>query len=130
MTKRQRQWTVQRHLRPTPDGWHRWDRAYQLLMHWATEQRDSILRGTPSVAACAHAVRGHWGSENCVQGVLDVTFKEDRSRVRRGNAPQHFAGVRHIALNLLRQEPSRGSINTQRFRAALDERYLLNVLQP
>jgi hypothetical protein len=40
MTKWQRQWTVQRHLRPTPDGWHRWDRAYQLLMQWATEQRE------------------------------------------------------------------------------------------
>jgi hypothetical protein len=39
MAKQQRQWTVQRHLLPTPDGWHRWDRAYQLLMQWANEQQ-------------------------------------------------------------------------------------------
>ncbi len=39
MTKRQRQWTVQRQFLPTPTGWHRWDRAYQLLMHWANEQQ-------------------------------------------------------------------------------------------
>ena len=42
MTKRQQQWTVQRQLLPTSDGWHRWDRAYQLLMHWANEQRDQL----------------------------------------------------------------------------------------
>ena len=40
MAKQQRQWIVQRHFRPTPDGWHRWDRAYQLLMQWANEQQD------------------------------------------------------------------------------------------
>ncbi len=95
----------------------------------ADEQRYYILSGRPSVDAFAHAVRGHWGIENCVHWVLDVTFNEDRSRVRRGNAPQNFGVLRHIALNLLRQEPSKGSINTKRFRAALDEQYLLKVLQ-
>ena len=40
MTKRQRQWTVQRQFLPTPAGWHRWDRAYQLLMQWANEQQE------------------------------------------------------------------------------------------
>lgn len=95
----------------------------------ADEQRYYILSGRPSVAAFAHAVRGHWGIENCVHWVLDVTFNEDRSRVRHGNAPQNFGVLRHIALNLLRQEPSKGSINTKRFRAALDEQYLRKVLQ-
>jgi predicted transposase YbfD/YdcC len=92
------------------------------------ERRYYILSGTPTAHAFAHAVRGHWGIENCVHWVLDVTFDEDRSRVRAGNAPQNFAVLRHIALNLLRQEPSKGSINTKRFRAALDEQYLLKVL--
>ena len=61
--------------------------------------------------------------------VLDVTFREDDSRVRTGNAPQNFAVLRHIALNLLRQAPGKGSLNTKRFRAALDDHYLLRVLQ-
>jgi hypothetical protein len=40
MAKRQRQWTVQRQLVPTSGSWHRWDRAYQLLVHWTTEQQE------------------------------------------------------------------------------------------
>jgi predicted transposase YbfD/YdcC len=93
------------------------------------ERRYYILSGTPSVQTFANAVRGHWGIENCVHWVLDVTFDEDRSRVRMGNAAQNFAVLRHIALNLLRHEPSKGSIKTKRFRAALDEHYLRKVLQ-
>lgn len=61
--------------------------------------------------------------------MLDVTFDKDRSRVRTGNAAQNFSVVRHIALNLLRHAPSKGSIKTKRFRAALDEQYLRTVLQ-
>ncbi len=95
----------------------------------AHERRYYILSGTAHAAAFAHAVRGHWGIENWVHWVLDVTFNEDRSRVRSGNAPQNFAVLRHMALNLLRHEPSKGSIRTKRFRAALDEQYLLKVLQ-
>lgn len=95
----------------------------------ASERRYYILRGTPTAPAFAHAVRSHWGIENCVHWVLDVTFDEDRSRVRTGNAPQNFAVLRHSALNLLRQEPSKGSLKTKRFRAALDEHYLRKVFQ-
>ncbi len=61
--------------------------------------------------------------------VLDVTFNEDASRIRTGDGAQNFAVLRHIALNLLRQEPSWGSIATKRFRAAHDDQYLLQVLQ-
>ena len=61
--------------------------------------------------------------------VLDVTFREDGSRVRTSGAPQNFAVLRHIALNLLLHAPGKGSINMKRFRAALDDQYLLHVLQ-
>ncbi len=95
----------------------------------AYERRYYILSGTPNARRFAEAVRGHWGIENSVHWVLDVTFNEDRSRVRTGNAPQNCAVLRHIALNLLRHEPSMGSIATKRCRAALDEQYLLQVLR-
>ena len=87
-----------------------------------------LLSGTPTARSFAGAVRGHWGIENSVHWVLDVTFGEDGSRIRTGDAPQNFAVLRHIALNLLRQEPSAGSIATKRFRAALDHTYLVQVL--
>ena len=88
-----------------------------------------LLSGTPTARSFADAVRGHWGIENCVHWVLDVTFGEDGSRIRTGDAPQNFAVLRHIALNLLRREASAGSIASKRFRAALDENYLLQVLR-
>lgn len=92
------------------------------------ERRYYIVGGAVDVTAFAAATRQHWGIENHVHWVLDVTFGEDGSRVRTGNAAQNFAVLRHIALNLLRHAPGKGSINTKRFRAALDDDYLLQVL--
>ncbi len=73
-------------------------------------------------------VRSHWGIENRVHWVLDVIFHEDASRIRTGAAPQNMGVVRHIALNLIRQESSKGSVKAKRFHAALNEDYLARVL--
>ena len=75
------------------------------------------------------AIRRHWGIENRLHWVLDVAFREDDSRVRIDHAPENFAILRHIALNLLRQDrSSKGSVPTKRFRAALNDRYLRSLL--
>lgn len=50
----------------------------------------------------AYAIRSHWGIENSLHWVLDMTFNEDQSRIRKGNAPQNIAIIRHIALNMLK----------------------------
>ena len=49
------------------------------------------------------ALRGHWGIENRLHHVRDVTFDEDRSQVRTGAAPQTTAACRNLALALLRR---------------------------
>ena len=75
------------------------------------------------------AIRSHWGIENRLHWVLDVTFREDACRIRSGHAPQNLAIVRHFALNLLRRESSRrASVATKRLSAALDDAYLRSVL--
>ena len=76
-----------------------------------------------------HAVRTHWGIENKVHWVLDIAFREDDCRIRKGNGAENFAVLRHIALNLLRREKtSKGSLKGRRKKAGWDNDYLLKVL--
>lgn len=76
-----------------------------------------------------HAVRSHWSIENKLHWVLDVALNEDRSRIRKDQAPENFAVLRHMALNLLKQEKTaKGGIHAKQFQAALNEEYLLKVL--
>ena len=77
-----------------------------------------------------HAVRSHWGIENSLHWVLDVSFREDDSRIRKGNAPQNFAVLRHMALNLLKKETSlKKSVKSKQLRAGWDNDYLAKVLK-
>jgi len=75
------------------------------------------------------AKRSYWGIENRLHWVLDIAFNEDRSRVRKDNAPQNFAILRHMALNLLKQEnTAKGGIKAKRLQCAWNVDYLLKVL--
>jgi len=76
------------------------------------------------------ATRAHWSVENTFHWTMDVIFGEDASRVRLDDAPENFAVVRHIAMNLLKQHPAKISIKRKRFRAALDDAFLLQLLNP
>lgn len=102
----------------------------------AREVRYYLLSRVMRAAAFGAAVRSHWGIENQVHWVLDVTFHEDLSRIRAGHAAENVAVVRHIALNLLRQTtattprhpPNPRSLKAKRLKAAWDTDYLLHIL--
>jgi predicted transposase YbfD/YdcC len=77
------------------------------------------------------AIRSHWSVENNLHWVLDVAFREDESRVRKDNAPENMAMMRHVALNLLKQastEKKRVSIKSRRRIAGWDHDFLAHVL--
>ena len=74
-------------------------------------------------------VRSHWAIENDLHWSLDVTFHEDLCRVRKQAGPENFAVLRHIALNLLKQEKSaKIGLKGKRLKSGWDEAYLLKVL--
>ena len=76
-----------------------------------------------------HIVRKHWSIENELHWVLDVALNEDHSRVRKDQAPENLAVLRHIALNLLKQEKTaKGGVRAKQLQAAWDQDYLLKVL--
>ena len=81
------------------------------------------------VETIANSVRSHWGIENELHWVLDVAFREDGIRTRMGNGPETGAILRHITLNMLRQDPdTKRSIRHRRLKAALSQEYRLNAL--
>jgi predicted transposase YbfD/YdcC len=74
-------------------------------------------------------IRSHWAIENSLHWILDMTFREDESRVRTDSAPAIFAILRHITANLLRLAPGKESINLKRKSANWDEAFLKTVIQ-
>lgn len=75
------------------------------------------------------AVRSHWQVENALHWVLDVAFREDACRTRTAHAPENLATLRHMAVNLLKQERScKLGIKSKRLKAGWDESYMLKVL--
>ena len=93
------------------------------------EQRYYLASIPNDVQQFARAVRAHWGIETCGHWVLDVAFREDESRIRVGHAPENFAVLRHIALNLLRHDTStKLGIHNKRLKAGWDDAYLANLV--
>ncbi len=80
------------------------------------------------VKTFARAVRQHWGVENGCHWTLDMTFREDESRIRGPQIRENFAWLNRLALSLLKQHPEENSIAMKRQTCAWDDDYMLQVL--
>jgi len=76
----------------------------------------------------ARAVRGHWGIENTCHWVLDMTYREDESRIRDEALRENFAWLNRFTLSLLKQHPDRASLVMKRRSCGWNEEFLLQVI--
>lgn len=132
-------WTISdpdvlRLLRGTKD-WKKLTSVVKVQAKRRTEQKTTIenryyLSSLPGDAPkLLDSTRTHWGIENGLHWVLDIAFREDECRVRKGYGAQNLATLRHIAVNLLKQEKTaKVGVKTKRLRAGWDEGYLFKVL--
>ena len=74
-----------------------------------------------------HLIRGHWGIEKHLHWHLDVTFQEDKCRVRKGNAPENLATLRKLALQIIGEMDDKLSLKKRRVRAAYDINYMKSM---
>lgn len=114
---------------------HRWDEeAGGRAWTTTTQRRYYISSLAPAEAEenlakrIAVAARSHWSIENRVHWVLDVSFGEDRSRIRKRHGPENVSVLRRIAMNLVRQDKRRGSLRQKRKRAGWDDTYREEIL--
>lgn len=93
-----------------------------------TESRYFISSLPVSVKRFAHAVRSHWSIENACHWCLDVTYREDESRIREKNMRENFAWLNRFTLSLLKQHPSKQSIAMKRRSCGWSDDFLMQVI--
>jgi predicted transposase YbfD/YdcC len=93
-----------------------------------TETRYYISSLAVSVRVFAHAVRSHWGIENGCHWSLDMTYREDESRIRQPHLRENFAWLNRFTLSLLKQHPGKDSIAMKRRACGWSDAFLVEVL--
>ena len=76
----------------------------------------------------ARIVRNHWAIENTLHWSLDVTFREDESRIRERNVAENIAWLRRLALSLIKKHPGKQSMAMKRRMAGWSSRFLMQIL--
>jgi predicted transposase YbfD/YdcC len=92
------------------------------------EKRYYISSLSLDVEKAANAITSHWAVESCLHWVLDVTFREDKLRIRIGNGADVMSTIRRITLNLLKKNKT-SKASLKRKIAALDEKLLTELIE-
>lgn len=93
------------------------------------KDRYYISNSIGTAATFLQTKRMHWGIENSLHWCLDIGFREDAHQLQKGNGPANFAILRHISMNLLKQEKTvKCGIANKRLRCGWDEKYFIKVL--
>jgi predicted transposase YbfD/YdcC len=82
----------------------------------------------PDAKTFAHAVRSHWSVENGCHWTLDVTFREDESRIREKRLRENMAWLNRFCLSLLKQHPGRQSVAMKRRSCGWSDDFLMQVV--
>ncbi len=93
-----------------------------------TETAYYLLSTALSAERLNEVVRAHWGIENRLHWRLDVVMNEDQARNRLGNGPQNLAVLRHMAINVMQKDTTKGSLRGKLKRAGWDDTYLVQLL--
>jgi predicted transposase YbfD/YdcC len=104
------------------------DRIRETSTKTTTETAYYLLSTDLSAERFNEVVRSHWGVENRLHWRLDVVMNEDQDRTRLGNGPHNLAVLRHMAMNVMQNDTSKGSLRGKFMRAGWDERYLARLL--
>ena len=101
--------------------------------HKSVERHDSIssLGRRTQAKRMAGYIRGHWSVENHLHGQLDISFNEDKRRIRKDHGAEHFSRLCRMPLNLLKNEKTlKIGIAGKRKSCGWDNPYLLKVIGP
>lgn len=120
---KQEQWAGLRTIVIVERVRHLWNKTtHELQFYLSSLPVDAQLNG--------RAIRQHWGIENQVHWSLDVTFNEDKSRIRSFHSPQNFALIRRLALNAVNTETTlKRSLRQKIKRAAMNNDYMMQILK-
>lgn len=104
-------------------------RVRQTADKTTTETAYYLLSRVLSPERFNQVVRQHWGIENSLHWRLDVVMNEDQNRTRMGHGPHNLAVLRHMAINAMQKEGSKGSLRGKFKRAGWDDGYLYRLLE-
>jgi len=118
---------------PEKEAWAGLKSLGMVVRHYRKDGKEEVdvryyISSLPmGVKEFARAVRGHWGIENSCHWILDMTFREDESRIREPHVRENFAWLNRFLLSLLKQHPGKDSIAMRRRGCGWSDDYLLEV---